>query len=213
LSTFRPGLTEAEVLQKLHRGLILEYISIGWMSIEGSASLIAGLLAGSLALVAFGGDSFIELLSAYAVAAYLSKRQKGTASPKLLEDTERITGVLLAALIPIMALGAVYSFLTGTRTEASIPGIAVAIGAVIIMPGLWRGKRRIGVETGCVPLSVDAVESATCFLMSIALLLGLLTVYLFGLWWVDYLAAGIILVFVAKEAVEAFAPGEDSPSR
>src|SRR5208282_4339140 len=88
--------------------------------------------------------------------------------------------------------------------EGSPIGIGIAIGAVIIMPYLWYEKKRIGKETRSLPLTIDAVESVTCFFMSIALLAGLSAVYLFGLWWVDYLATGVILVFVAKEALESY---------
>ncbi|HVH16626.1 MAG TPA: cation transporter [Candidatus Angelobacter sp.] len=205
----KPNLTPTEVQKRLHRGLLLEYASIGWMSVEDVAAVLAGVLAGSLALLAFGGDSFIELLSAHAVANYLRRRERGKADSEILQKTERITGVLLVVLTPTIGLGAVYSYITGVRAETSIFGIIVAIGAVLMMPGLWLGKKRIGKETKCLPLSIDAVESATCFLMSIALLGGLLGVYLFGLWWVDYLATGIILAFVAKEAIEAFGESRD----
>jgi len=80
----------------------------------------------------------------------------------------------------------------------------LAIGAVIVMPYLWFEKRSIGKETRNLPLSIDAVESITCLLMAITLLGGLLAEYLFGLWWVDYLATAVILAFVAREAVESY---------
>ena len=101
-------------------------------------------------------------------------------------------------------MGATYSYFVGIRPESSLLGIGVAVGAVLIMPVLWIQKRRIGRETNCVPLSVDAIESATCFLMSLALLGGLLLNYLFKIGWVDYLTTAIILGFVGKESLEAF---------
>ncbi len=134
----------------------------------------------------------------------LRKRVRGRADPRVLHRTEGITRVLLLALIPSIALGAVYSFLTGVRAEASLPGIGVAVGAVLITPALWLGKRKVGRETSCSLLSTDAVQSLTCFLMSLALLGGLLAISLLDLWWVDYLATGVILAFVGKEAVETF---------
>jgi divalent metal cation (Fe/Co/Zn/Cd) transporter len=69
---------------------------------------------------------------------------------------------------------------------------------------LWIQKRRIGRETNCAPLSIDAIESATCFLMALALLGSLLVNYLFKIWWIDYLATAVILAFVGKESLEAF---------
>ena len=72
------------------------------------------------------------------------------------------------------------------------------------MPYLWLQKSRIGRETRSLPLSMDAVESVTCLFMSVALLGGLIVEYFTGLWWVDYLAAAVILAFVAKEALESY---------
>ena len=118
--------------------------------------------------------------------------------------TELFTTGLLFALISVVGLGAVYSYVSGLRPEGSPLGIAIAIGAVIVMPYLWWEKRKIGEETRSLPLSIDAVESITCLFMSVALLGGLLAEYFFGLWWADYLATAVILVFVAREASEAY---------
>jgi len=170
------------------------------MTVEVIGSLAVGLAAGSFALLAFGGDSLIELISGIAVLEFLRKNRSELESRR----AELITSALLFALIPVIGFGAVYSYFVGLRAEGSPIGIAIAIGSVIVMPYLWYEKKRIGKETRSLPLEIDAVESVTCFYMSIALLAGLLAVYLFGLWWVDYLATGAILAFVAKEAIEAY---------
>jgi divalent metal cation (Fe/Co/Zn/Cd) transporter len=172
------------------------------MAIEVVGSIGIGLLSGSLALLAFGGDSLIEIVSGFVVTLHLRRDSSG--SEGLGEGTEKLTKFLLVALIPIIGGGAVYSYLAGMKPQSSLLGIAVALGAVVIMPILWTQKKRIGRETNCVPLSMDAIQSATCFLMSIALLGGLLTNYLFGISWMDYVATGVILAFVAREGVEAF---------
>ncbi len=203
MDTLDRSLAPVEMQQRLHRGLVLEYFSIGWMTVESAVSILAGITAGSFALVSFGGDSFIELVSAFAVAVYLKRQQSGKADARVLHRAERVTTVLLFALIPIIGVGAAFSYFSGARAESSFIGIVVAIGAVLVMPVLWLEKRKIGRETMCVPLCIDAVESATCFFMSIALLGGLLAISFFGFAWVDYLATGIILVFVAREAFHA----------
>ncbi len=199
----KEGLTPAKRRLLLSRGLLLEYASVSWMAVESAVSLSAGILAGSLALVAFGGGSLIELVSAVSVAVYLRRELGGKSDPSSLERTERITGLLLFLLIPTIGIGSVYSILVGARAESSLLGIAVALGAVMIMPVLWIGKSGVGKSAGCKPLLNDAVESATCFFMSVALLAGLLAVSLFRLWWVDYVVTAIILVFVRREALEA----------
>lgn len=190
----------------LRRGLWVEYVSLAWMLVESLVAIGAGLIAGSLALLAFGGDSFIELISSYAVADYIRKLLRNpTASRGELgaEQVERLTALLLISLIPMIALGGVYSYLSRIEPESSLAGIAVAAGAVVIMPILWFEKRRIGKEADCLPLSIDAVESATCFFMSVALLSGLLVNYILNLPWIDYVATAIILAFVVKEASES----------
>ena len=176
------------------------------MTVESLVAVSAGFLAGSLALLAFGGDSFIELISSYAVLTYLKrtlKNPKASRSELGTEGVEQVTVLLLISLIPMIIVGGVYSYLSGIEAESSLAGIAVALGAVVIMPILWVQKRRIGGEANCLPLSIDAVESATCFFMSVALLGGLLVNYFLDLPWIDYFATAIILAFVMKEAAES----------
>jgi divalent metal cation (Fe/Co/Zn/Cd) transporter len=187
---------------RIHLGIMVEYLSLAWMVVEVIGSIGVGLLSSSLALIAFGSDSLVELISGFAVLVHLKSDWGGSSNRG--EATEKLTKLLLVALIPIIGLGAVYSYWAGVRPEASPLGIAVAVGAVLIMPILWVEKRRIGRETNCVPLSIDAVESATCLLMALALLGGLLVNYFFRIGWVDYLATAIILAFVGKESIEAF---------
>ncbi|MGD0478488.1 MAG: cation transporter [Nitrososphaerales archaeon] len=187
---------------RIRQGVTLEYLSLAWMGVEVVGSIGIGLLSMSFALLAFGSDSVVEMVSAFVVTLHLKSDSSG--SDGLGDKAEAATKFLLIALIPIIGGGALYSYLAGIEPESSLLGIAVALGAVIIMPVLWVRKRRIGRETNCAPLSMDAVQSATCFLMSLALLGGLVINYLFGIGWMDYVAAGVILAFVAKEGIEAF---------
>jgi divalent metal cation (Fe/Co/Zn/Cd) transporter len=187
---------------RIRTGIRVEYFSSAWMIIEVTASIGVGLIAGSVALLAFGGDSLVELISGFTVLTYL-RGNAGGSEIHGRKRTEQVTSALLFSLIPIIGLGVVYSYLAGLRPEGSPLGIAVAVGAVIVMPYLWFEKRKIGGETRSLPLTMDAIESATCLFMSAALLGGLLAEYFFGLWWADYVAAGVILVFVAREALES----------
>jgi len=156
---------------RVEKAVRVEYLSSAWMMVEVIGSLAVGLTVGSFALLAFGGDSLIELISGIAVLQFLRKNRSEMESRR----TELITSVLLFTLIPVIGFGAVYSYFTGLRAEGSPVGIAIAIEAVIIMPYLWHEKRRIGKEIRSLPLIMDAVESITCLFMSIALLVGLLT--------------------------------------
>lgn len=187
--------------KRIQQGLNLQYLSIGWMSVEIVGGIVAAILASSFALFAFGVDSIIELISAIVVMRHLSIDSSG--STERGERAALLTSLLLVAIVPTIGLGATYAyFVANIHPESSLLGIAVALGSVIVMPVLWRKKRQIGAETACVPLSVDAVESATCFFMALALLGGLVSEYAFRLGWIDYAATLVIVAFVAYEAKE-----------
>jgi divalent metal cation (Fe/Co/Zn/Cd) transporter len=190
----------------LRRGLVVEYVSVVWMAVECVVAIYSGVAAWSLALLAFGGDSFVELLSSLSVARYLKTRLKRSPSSVVQVETKRVewvTTLLLISLIPVIAVAAVYSFLAQIKPESSLLGIVVAIAAAVIMPILWFEKKRIGRAAHFLPLAIDAVESATCFWMSTALLTGLAINYVWKVAWIDYVATFVILVFVAREALES----------
>lgn len=187
---------------RIWEAIRVEYISSGWMAVEAAGSILAGVAAGSFALIAFGGDSLVELISGIAVLLHMRGELRGSEASS--ELTERITTTLLFVLVPVIALGAVLSYETGLRPEGSPYGIAVAVGALAIMPYLYFRKRRLGLEMGSRSLSDDAVESLTCLLMSGALLAGLAVELLFRVWWVDYATTAVILAFVAWEALGSY---------
>jgi divalent metal cation (Fe/Co/Zn/Cd) transporter len=172
------------------------------MTVEVIGALIVGLIAANFALLSFGGDSVIELMSGMVVLLHIKGERSGFSG--LGEDASRLSSLLLFALIPVIAAGAVYTYFSGIRPETSPLGVIIAAGAITVMPFLWLEKRRIGKETNCVPLRIDAVQSATCFLMSIVLFTGLIAEFILRSYWIDYVATAIILSFVAKEAVESY---------
>ena len=187
----------------LDRGLTIEYISLVWMIVECLIAISAGFMASSLALLAFGGDSMIELISSWTVLSYLQRMKTSIESVEKNNRAEWITTILLFLLIPTIGFGIIYSYLARIVPEASPLGIAVAIAAVIGMPVLAVEKKRIGSAANLLPLSIDAIESWTCFFMSLALLGGVLVNYFWKIWWVDCVTAGVILAFVLREALEA----------
>lgn len=192
--------------EPLRQGLLVEYVSLTWMTVECIAAIYSGIAAWSLALLAFGGDSLVELLSSFAVVQHLRTSVTGKGSSTDHVETMRFewaTVLLLTSLIPVIGFASVYSFLRGIRPESSLLGIAVAIAAVVIMPILWFEKKQIGTASHCLTLTIDSVESATCFWMSVALLSGLLINYIWKVPWIDYAATFVLLVFVAREALES----------
>src|SRR3989442_14039920 len=153
---------------RIGNGIRIEYFSSGWMIIEVLGSIGFGVIAGSFALLAFGGDSMIELISGIAVVTGLQKGSSGRSNRDETHSkkTEQFTSALLFALVPVIGLGAVYSCVTGLKPEGSPLGIAMAIGAVIVMPYLYVEKKKIGRETRSLALSIDAIESVTCLFMA-----------------------------------------------
>jgi divalent metal cation (Fe/Co/Zn/Cd) transporter len=190
---------------RIGTGIRVEYLSSAWMLIEVFGSIGFGLVAGSFALLAFGGDSLIELISGIAVLTGLrTDSSLSSAGVGHGRRMEQFTSLLLFALLPVIGLGAAYSYFTGVKPEGSPLGIVIAVGAVIVMPYLYVQKKRIGRETRTLSLSIDAIESVTCLFMALALLGGLLAEYFLRLWWADYLATTVILAFVAREALESY---------
>lgn len=179
------------------------------MLVEVVGSFATAYLASSFALLAFGADSIVELASAFVVLRHLRLDDSGSIAQG--EKTALFTSVLLILLVPIIGIGSTYSFFVlKIKPEASLLGIGIALGAAVVMPILWTQKRKIGAETGCLPLSIDAVESSTCFLMSVVLLIGLLLEFLFRIGWFDYAATLVILGIVAYEGKESY---EESRTR
>ncbi len=199
----------------LRRGLVVEYASLTWMTVECIVAIYSGIAALSLALLAFGGDSLLNYyhpLPLYSISrlAYIGR---GSSTGHV--ETERVqwaTALLLVSLIPVIGFASLYSFLIGIRAEPSLLGIAVATAAILIMPTLWFEKKHIGTASHCLSLTIDSVESATCFWMSAALISGLLINYVWKISWIDYLATFVILVFVAREAFEAINEVRESQS-
>lgn len=184
----------------------IEYLSLAWIVMEVLGSLYVGVSSRSFALIAFGSDSIVELLSGYVILIHLKDYLKQGQSCAVFgnKKTELLTFALLLALIPAIGIGAAYSYSIGLKPEATPIGISIAVGAVIIMPYIWYQKKKISKEIQCLPLSVDAAESKVCFMMAVALLGSLLAEFFFGLWWANYLATAIILILIIGEAAEAY---------
>src|SRR3984885_2902699 len=180
----------------IHRIRRIQVITIAWMSVEAVVSLAAAWVAHSPALLAFGGDSAIELLSA--VVVYWRFR-----SNRNVEQTERlaarITGGLLFALAAYVALVAGLALLGHREVKPSFPGIAVLSAAAGVMPLLAQQKRRLSAATASAALGADAAESALCGYLSIIALAGLVVNAFWGITWADPVAALCLIPLVVRE--------------
>ena len=174
----------------------VEYISIVWMFVECFIAIYAGLLASSMALLAFGGDGILDMISSWTVLSYLRRAERVKEIVEENKRADRVKTIFTFLLVPTIVIGVAYSYLSGVVVESSVLGIGMVAGAVVIIPILAVEKNRVGSKASLLPLSIDAVESWICFFMSLALLGGLAVNYLWRIWWADSLAALVILVFI-----------------
>jgi len=183
----------------LHRIRYIQTITIAWMSAEAVVSLSAAWMAHSPALLAFGGDSAIELLSAVVVYWRFHSRWHET-SERL---AARITGGLLFALAAYVALIATVALLGHREARPSFLGIVVLIVAAVVMPLLAQRKRRLSALTASAALRADAAESALCGYLSIIALAGLVANAFWGITWADPVAALCLIPLVMREGWQA----------
>src|SRR6266403_2237541 len=184
------------------RGRRLEYFTIGWNALEGLVAVIAGVLAGSISLVGFGVDSFIEVTS----GAALLWRMSVDADVQRRERNERralrIVGTCFLALAAYITYESAMDLLSKKAADHSIPGIVLACVSLVVMPMLSRAKRRVGAALRSAAMHADAKQTEFCTYLSGILLVGLLLNALFGLWWADPVAALVMTPIIAKEGVE-----------
>jgi divalent metal cation (Fe/Co/Zn/Cd) transporter len=186
-----------ETLRQTKKGRNLEYLTIGWNSLEAVAAIAAGLIAGSIALVGFGFDSIIEVSSG---AIVLWRLVSGEHREKL---ALKLVGISLIALAVYVGFDAIKSLVLKESPEASYIGIAIAALSLIVMPLLARAKRNVAAQLNSRAMMADSKQADICAYLSAILLGGLLLNALFGFWWADPLAALIMLPIIIKEGVGA----------
>jgi divalent metal cation (Fe/Co/Zn/Cd) transporter len=185
------------------RGRHLEYFTIAYNSLEGVIAIVAGIFAGSIALVGFGIDSVIEVTSGTALLWRLHADVNEEKRERIEAITLRIVGICFIALALYLIYDSATTLISRTPPERSIPGIVLAAVSVIVMPFLTREKRKVasGINSGA--MAADARQTEFCTYLSAILLGGLLLNALFGWWWADPVAALIMVPIIAKEGIEA----------
>jgi divalent metal cation (Fe/Co/Zn/Cd) transporter len=178
--------------------LWLQGITLAWMLVECAVSLYAAKTAHSVALLAFGMDSFVELLSAtVALLSFLPSL------PLTKGQATRWAGVLLFVLAVVVAVAATLALTRDVQAETSYAGIGITIAALIVMPVLAWLKRRMARATGNRALAADAVQSATCAYLAAITLAGLAVNALFHIRWIDSVAAFAALPILVIEGRKA----------
>jgi len=198
-------MVETAVLERaiaVRYGRRLEYFTIGWNTIEGLVAVIAGAVAGSVSLIGFGIDSFIEVTSGSA----LLWRMSVDADVYRRERNERralqIVGLCFLCLAAYIAYESAMDLWSQRAPEHSIPGIVLACVSLVVMPLLSRAKRRVGHSLDSGAMHADAKQTEFCTYLSAVLLAGLMLNAFFGLWWADPVAGLTMVPIIAKEGIE-----------
>lgn len=184
------------------RGRRLEYLTIAWNTFEAAVALMSGLLAGSIALVGFGLDSVIETISAAILLWRLHAEDDPLRRERMERTAHRLVGVCFLLLAVYVAAESIRSLWIRAIPEPSLPGIAIAVAAVIVMPWLGRAKRRVASQMGSRALHADSRQADFCAYLSLILLAGLLLHVQLGWWWADPVAALVMTPIMAREGVQ-----------
>ncbi|WP_296194291.1 cation transporter [uncultured Microbacterium sp.] len=193
-------LTDARraVLQRRIRLIVA--VTIGYNLIEAVVAIAAGSIASSAALIGFGLDSTIEVLSAAAVAWQFTRRD-----PERWETgTLRVIAVAFFALAIYVTTASTLALFGRVEAEHSSLGIALTALSVAIMPFLSFAERRAGRELGSATAVADSKQTLICTYLSAAVLIGLVVNSTWGWWWADALAGFVIAGFAIREGIEAW---------
>jgi divalent metal cation (Fe/Co/Zn/Cd) transporter len=180
----------------------LGYFTLAYNSLEGVLALVAGVLAGSVALVGFGADSLIEVAASSAAIWRLHAEADTSRREGVEQLALRIVGACFLALALYVAWDAARALLRREAPSESIPGIVIAVLSIIVMPLLAQAKRRAAVALHSGALEAESKQTSLCAYLSVILLGGLILNAVLGWWWADPVAALVMVPIIAREGVE-----------
>jgi divalent metal cation (Fe/Co/Zn/Cd) transporter len=194
------GLTDVRRSRLQRRIRTIVGVTIGYNVIEGIVAIAAGAAASSSALIGFGLDSSIEVLSAVAVGWQFTRKD-----PDRWESpTLRVIAVAFFLLAGYVTVASVRALVEGHAPDHSPIGIALAAASVLVMPFLSFAERRAGRELGSATAVADSRQTLICAYLSAAVLLGLVLNSVLGWWWADAAAGLVIAAFAVREGIEAW---------
>jgi len=186
----------------VQRGRRLEYFTIAWNTLEGLVAIAAGAIAGSVSLVGFGIDSFIEVTSGAALLWRMSADADERGRERIERITLRIVGACFLALAVYVGYEAASDLFRKKAPEHSLPGIILACVSLVVMPLLSRAKRGVASNLKSAAMRADAKQTQFCTYLSAILLGGLVLNAAFDLWWADPVAGLLMVPIIAQEGVE-----------
>ncbi len=194
--------------ERLHRRVrFIVAFTITYNVVEAIVAITAGVLASSAALIGFGLDSVVEVLSAVAVAWQFTRKD-----PERWEKvTVRAIAIAFFALAAYVSVDAVLGLISQESPEHSPLGIGITALSLLVMPLLAWYESRTGRELGSKSVMADAKQLLLCVYLSGAVFLGLIVNSLFGWWWADSVAALVVAGLAIREGVEAWRGEVESP--
>ena len=186
----------------VRHGLRLNYATLGYNLLEAGVALVAGVLAGSVALVGFGVDSVIEVTASGAAQWRLRADLDLARRARVERRTLQVIGACFLALAAYVVVDSVTTLWRREHPERSVVGIAVLALSAVVMPVLARAKRRVAAGLGSPALAADAAQTSLCAYLSVIALVGVALNALLGWWWADPVAALAMTPIIAKEGVE-----------
>jgi len=186
----------------VRQGRRLEYFTVAWNTVEGLVAVVTGAIAGSISLVGFGLDSFIEVTSGVVLLWRMSVDARESERERNEKRALRIVGLCFLLLAIYIAFECGSDLWFKRAPEHSIPGIVLACVSLLVMPLLSRSKRKVGSALSSAAMHADAKQTQFCTYLSAILLVGLILNAAFGLWWADPVAALIMVPIIAKEGIE-----------
>lgn len=187
----------------VRRGLILNVFTMSYNVVEAIVSLIAGVVAGSVALVGFGADSLIEVSASFAALWRLRTDAQLHRRAHVETTTLKIVGWCFIALAVYVAADSVKTLWQRETPHVSVAGIVITALSVVVMPLLARAKRRVAGALASAALRAEAMQTSLCAYLSAITLGGLALNAALGWWWADPVAALCMVPIIAKEGVEA----------
>ena len=188
----------------VRRATVLNRLTIGWNLAEAAVALTAGLLAGSVGLLAFGLDSSVEVSASLILAWRLAQERREGCSQDSDRTAQRAIAISFLALAVYVSVEAVRDLATGERPDPTVIGIVLAALSLVLMPFLARAKRRLAPALGSRAQVSEANQTSLCAVMSGALLVGLGLNAALGWWWADPVAALGIAALAAGEAYRSW---------
>jgi len=186
----------------VRRGIWLSYATIGYNTLEAIGSLVAGVLAGSVALVGFGIDSVIEVTASLAAQWRLRSDVNPSRRQHAELQTFRIVGFCFVALAIYILFDAANTLAKREAPQRSLFGIIILAMSVIVMPILARSKKRVARELTSGALEAEATQTSLCAYLSVIALAGVLLNAVLGWWWADPVAALLMVPIIVREGVE-----------